>query len=143
MPQKNWSQRIWANLPVKSPGRTRAFYKALGFKLNKGFDGGEMLASFIVGKDEFVIHFFAEKAFKTSAGGEVSNAKKGAEILFTFGVATKKEVDKWAGKVLKAGGKLFQKPVELDGWMYSCGFMDLDGHRWNILYQDTKKQPNK
>jgi uncharacterized protein len=132
MAQKDWSQRVWANLPVKDTARTRTFYKALGFKINKGYDGGDMLTSFIIGKDGFVIHFFAEKHLKQAVGGVISNAKKGAEIIFTFGVSAKKEVDKWAGKVVKAGGKVFQKPVELNG-MYSCGFMDPDGHRWNIL----------
>ena len=92
-----------------------------------------MLASIVVGKDGFVIHFFAEKHFKKAVGGKVSNAKNGAEIIFTFGVATKKEVDKWADKVIKAGGKVFQNPTEIDGGLYTCGFMDLDGHRWNIL----------
>jgi len=84
MPRKNWSQRVWANLPVKNTERTRAFYKALGFKKNKGYDGGKTLASFIVGTDQFVIHFFAENIFKRSAVGNVVNARTGAEIIFTF-----------------------------------------------------------
>ena len=31
--------------------------------------------------------------------------------------------------------KSFTHLEDLDG-MYGCGFCDLDGHRWNILYMD-------
>ena len=34
-------------------------------------------------------------------------------------------------------------PVESQGWMYACGFEDLDGHRWVMLYMDMSKMPGK
>jgi predicted lactoylglutathione lyase len=37
---------------------------------------------------------------------------------------------------------LFAKPAENQGWMYGCGFFDLDGHRWNILFMDYDKLKN-
>lgn len=48
-----------------------------------------------------------------------------------------------ATKAVKAGGKVFAEPGAKDGWMYGCGFSDLDGHRWNSLYMDMSKMPKK
>ena len=44
--------------------------------------------------------------------------------------------------VVKAGGKIYAKAGNTDGWMYGFGFADLDGHRWNMLYMDVTKIPN-
>ncbi len=46
-------------------------------------------------------------------------------------------------KVEFAGGSIFGKPSEIDGWMYGAGFADLDGHRWNLLYMDESKMPKR
>lgn len=137
------AKQIWANLAVENVELTRKFYKALGFKLNKGYDNGNELASFIIGDDKFVVHFFPAKAFQKAANNNIANANKATEILFTLSAASRKEVDKWVDKVTDAGGKIFMKPTEMEGWMYSCGFADLDGHRWNVLYRDKRKQSKK
>ena len=48
-----------------------------------------------------------------------------------------------AKKAEAAGATVFCKPQESQGWMYSCGLVDLDGHRWNVLYMDPSKMPSK
>lgn len=53
------------------------------------------------------------------------------------------EVDEIARKALDAGANLFANPGYKDGWMYGCGFADLDGHRWNILFMEMSKLPQK
>ncbi|MFD0677987.1 MULTISPECIES: VOC family protein [unclassified Paenibacillus] len=45
--------------------------------------------------------------------------------------------------VAEAGGTIFSKPTEHQGWMYGCGSADLDGHRWNMLYMDMSKLSKK
>jgi hypothetical protein len=37
--------------------------------------------------------------------------------------------------------KAVEAPGYKDSWMYGCGFTDLDGHRWNVLYMDMSKMP--
>lgn len=42
---------------------------------------------------------------------------------------------------MEKGGILFANPEYKEGWMYGCGFSELDGPRWNILYMDMTKMP--
>lgn len=130
------TKHVWANLSVKDVEQTRAFYKALGFKING--DGGDRdeLASFLVGDNDFVVHFFAAKRFEKSINGEIADLKQGNEGMFTLSADSKEEVDEWAKEVRKAGGTLFGEPqavMDSDKW-YGCGFADLDGHKWNVFY---------
>lgn len=61
--------------------------------------------------------------------------------LFSFGANSFEEVDEYARKAVAAGGEMYAKPGCKDGWMYGCGFIDLDGHRWNPLFMDMSKLP--
>ena len=60
-------------------------------------------------------------------------------MLISIDAETKEEVNEMATKVVNAGGNVFSKPSEIQGWMYGCAFADIDGHRWNILYMDINK----
>jgi len=61
--------------------------------------------------------------------------------LFSIGAENREEVDEMAEKVVKAGGTIYAEAEDNDSWMYGCGFADLDGHRWNVLYMDMSKMP--
>ncbi|MGO4495213.1 VOC family protein [Paenibacillus sp. 2RAB27] len=50
-----------------------------------------------------------------------------SEVIFSIGAESRKEVDTFIQKVEFAGGSIFGKPSEIDGWMYGAGFADLDG----------------
>lgn len=126
--------QIWANLPVQDTERTRKFYTDLGFRLNKERDNGDQLASFKVGEDDLVIHFFQEVMFKRASGGEAADLNQGNELLITISAKSREEVDEWASKVKGAGGTLFSEPAEIQGGWYGCGFADPDGHKWNVFY---------
>ncbi|MEX0723572.1 MAG: VOC family protein [Gracilimonas sp.] len=128
------NRQVWANLPVKDVEKIREFYTSLGFKINGGRES-KQLASFLVGKDDFVIHFFQKEMFEQSSGGEAADLDKGNEIMFTIGANSREEVVTWAEQVLKAGGTIFSEPAEIgsNGW-YGCGFADPEGHKWNIFY---------
>lgn len=130
------TKQIWANLSVKDVEQTRAFYKALGFKIN-GPHNTKELASFLVGEDDFVVHFFAEEILKSPTrgmNGEIADLKQGNEVIFTLSAESKEEVDEWAKEVEKAGGTVFIEPQTIMVKYYNCGFADLDGHKWNVFY---------
>ena len=63
--------------------------------------------------------------------------------MISIDAQSRLEVDETALKVIEAGGTIFAKPAENQGWMYGCGFQDLDGHRWNVLYMDLNKLPEQ
>jgi predicted lactoylglutathione lyase len=126
--------KLWANFAVKDVAKTWGFYNKLGFKLNNGFDNGKDLASFLIGDDDFVVHFFPEDSFKQAISGEVADLTKGNEIIFTLWADSKEEADVWADEVRAAGGTIFIEPAEFGKGYYGFGFSDPDGHKWNVFH---------
>ena len=132
---------MWLNFPVRDLGKTKEFFSRIGFSLNEQHTcGGEMIC-FSVGEKKMTVAFFAAETFRNFTKSEVSDASKVAEVLISFDAASREEVDETARKVFEAGGAIFSEPAEIQSWIYGCGFADLDGHRWNVLYMDSSKMP--
>lgn len=134
------TKEMWLNFPVRDLGKTKEFFSRIGFSLNEQHTSGEM-ACFSVGEKKMTVAFFAAETFRNFTKSEISDASKAAEVLISFDATSREEVDEMARKVFEAGGAIFSEPVEIQGWMYGCGFADLDGHRWNVLYMDSSKMP--
>ena len=126
-------KKIWANLSVIDVERTRKFYDAIGFKRNAGHDGGAELASFVIGDDDFVVHFFAIDVLKRFMGN-IADLTLGNEIIFTLYAESRNEADAWAEEVRNAGGTLFGDPAEFGEGYYGFTFADPDGHKWNVFH---------
>jgi len=135
------SNDIWLNLPVKNVQKSAEFFKKIGFTLNSGFPVSDDSASFMIGDKQIVLMLFAEASFERFTQTKTADTKAGSEVLFSIGAKTKEEVDNYAKNAEAAGGTVFGKPSDNAGWMYGCGFTDLDGHRWNALYMDMSKMP--
>ena len=84
---------------------------------------------------------FTETVFEGFVQNKITDTKTSSEILISIDAQSREEVDEMAQKVSEAGGIVFAQPAENQGWMYGCGFEDLDGHRWNVLYMDLSKLP--
>ncbi len=137
------NNELWLNLSSKDLNRAKDFFVKLGFTMNEKHSASHMLSMF-VGNKNLVVNFFEESLFKTFIGGQaITNTNQSNEILFSIGADSPAAVDELAQKVVSAGGTLYAKPGYKDGWMYGCGFTDLDGHRWNILYMDMTKMPRQ
>jgi uncharacterized protein len=134
-------KKLWINLPVKDVAKSRAFYTAIGFKLNEQYGNGEHSASILVGEDNVNLMLFPEAQFKQFTRHEMIDTAKGSEVLFSFDAESPKELDEIMSKVEAAGGSIFAKAGWNQGWMYGSGFCDPDGHRWNILHMDFEKMP--
>lgn len=130
---------FWLNLPVANIQKSKAFFKAIGFKPNPMHEEADHLASFLIGEKELVMMLFPEETFKSFTQNGLVNTEKATEVLLNIDAESKKEVDDMAKAVEKAGGALFAEPAESEGWMYGMGFKDLDGHRWSVLYMDVEK----
>ena len=128
------AQMIWANFSVKDANRTRKFYTQLGFTPNKQ-NNDPKLASFLFGKNDFVIHFFEQ-------GSKIdeyltSGSKTNSEIIFTLSAETEAEVKEWAKKVKEAGGNILQDVRRDENNYYGFAFADPDGHKFNVLLMDN------
>ncbi len=125
---------IWANFSVKDAKRTNQFYTQLGFTPNKQ-NNDPKLASFLFGKNDFVIHFFEQ-------GSKIdeyltSSSKTNSEIIFTLSAETEAEVKEWAKKVKEAGGNILQDVLRDENNYYGFAFADPDGHKFNVLLMDN------
>jgi len=128
------AQMIWANFSVKDANRTRKFYTQLGFTPNKQ-NNDPKLASFLFGKNDFVIHFFEE-------GSQIDEyltpgSRTSSEIIFTLSAETETEVKDFADKIKNAGGNILQKVRRDENNYYGFVFADPDGHKFNVLLMDN------
>ena len=135
------TNQLWLNLPVKNIERSKEFFSKLGFSFNTQHGNSPVSASLVIGKN--VVMLFEETSFKAFTKTDITDTSKTNEILISIDAESKEETDALAKKVEQAGGTIYGKPGEKDGWMYGFGFVDLDGHRWNVLYMDMSKMPNK
>jgi predicted lactoylglutathione lyase len=130
---------FWLNLASKDLKKAKEFFMKLGFTMNDRHAGPHMVSMFI-GQNKVILNLFDEKLFQGFIGGHpITNTSQSNEVLFSIGAKSPSEVDAFAKNAVEAGGKLYGQPGYKDGWMYGCGFTDLDGHRWNILYMDMSK----
>ncbi|KAA8745697.1 VOC family protein [Paenibacillus sp. UASWS1643] len=130
------SQKIWMNLPVKDVVKSTAFFNEIGFH---GENVGSERAQLVIGSTTILL--FPDATFEKFTGAKTADTSHSAEVIFSIGADSREEVDAFIEKVELAGGTIFGKPGEKDGWMYGAGFADLDGHRWNLLYMDESKMP--
>lgn len=137
-------REFWINLPVKDVKKSKEFFLAIGFTPNMRHGNSEESTSFMIGSKNVVMMLFKESTFEKFACNKHADTKLGTEVLLSYDAESREEVDEMAKKAKKAGGTVFAEPTDIQGWMYGCGFTDLDGHRWNVLYMDmpTAKTTN-
>ena len=137
------TKEIWLNLPVKDINRSKAFFTALGFSFDPRHGDSDQAAGMIIGEKKMMVMLFNEANFMNFTGHGIADTSKGNELLISFDAESREEVDELARKAEAAGGTIFGKPAEHQGWMYGCGFVDPDGHRWNALFMDMSKLPKQ
>ncbi len=135
------AQDVWINLPVKDLAKSVSFYTEIGFAPKPGRGNSANSASFTIGEKKVVLMLFTESVFSGFTNNPLSDATKGTEVLFSIGADSRTQVDDLALRARAAGGKVFSEPRESNGFMYGCGLVDPDGHRWNALYMDFGNMP--
>lgn len=135
------TKQIWLNLPVKDVAKAKDFFWKIGFSFNEQHDTPSSTCM-IVGEGHFVVMLFEEMLFSSFSKNGITDTNSSSEVLISIDAESREEVDELAEKVKEAGGNVFAPPAESQGWMYGCGFADLDGHRWNVLFMDFSKLPD-
>ena len=126
-------KKIWSNLAVSDLERTTKFYTELGFKFN---GNSKELTSFLIGEDDFVMHFFLKNVLETNTKIEIADSPNSNEVIFTLSAESKDEVNNWAKEVERAGGKIISEPEEFGKGYYGFVFADPDGHKFNVFYME-------
>jgi hypothetical protein len=125
--------QIFVNLPVKDLNRSVEFFTKLGFTFNPQFTD-ENATCMIVGENIFVM-LLVEKFFKTFIKKEIADATKSAEVIIALSSDSREQVDSLVNKAIQAGATTPTDKQD-QGFMYSWGFQDLDGHLWETVYMD-------
>lgn len=136
-------KEIWINLPVKDVEKSKKFFTEIGFTLNTEHGDNDEMACLQAGEKSLTVMLFAENTFKDFSKNELTDTHQSTEVLISYGAESREEIDESARKVSDAGGRIFSEPAEIQGWMYGFAFADLDGHRWNQLFMDMSKIPEK
>ncbi|CAM3686905.1 VOC family protein [Marinicrinis lubricantis] len=131
---------IFVNLPVKDLQQTKEFFKAIGFEFNPQFTDEN--AACLVINDNIFAMLLTEPFFKGFMKKEVCNTSSHAEVIIALSAESREQVDEWADRALKAGGKQASDPAD-HGFMYTRSFEDLDGHIWEISYMDMSAVPQE
>ncbi|MGC2235114.1 MAG: VOC family protein [Pyrinomonadaceae bacterium] len=132
------TKELWINLPVKDVKKSKEFFTRIGFTPEEAHETADMTCV-KVGEKNIAVLLFAEETLKGFMKNEISDTRNGSEMMISFDAESREEVDETAKKVSDAGGNVFSEPAEIQGWMYGFAFVDLDGHRWNMLYMDFSK----
>jgi predicted lactoylglutathione lyase len=134
------TKQIWLNLPVKDAMKSKDFFSKIGFTFLEERTTPDS-ACMLVGEGNFVIMLFAEGMFQNFIQHQITDTSQSSEFLISIDAESSEEVDAIAQNAKAAGGIVFAEPADNQGWMYGCGFCDLDGHRWNVLHMDFSKMP--
>lgn len=128
---------IFVNLPIADVGRARAFYTALGFRVNEQYSGDTSLCLAI--EENIYVMLLAREYFGTFTPKAVSDARESTEVLVCLSCESRAEVDELVAKAVAAGGRI-PRPVQDLGFMYGHAFEDLDGHIWELAYMEPNGQ---
>lgn len=127
-------REYWINLPVQDLTRAKGFFTDLGLTIDNDPSAPPDMAALRIGSNAMPIMLVQEERFRSFTG--VDAVHSGRELIITIGVDSKSEVDAFIHRVEAAGGQVFGEPSG-DDRMYGAGFVDLDGHRWNLLYMGS------
>ena len=130
--------KIFVNLPVKDLNKSVEFFTKLGYQFNPQFTD-ETATCMIVAGDIFVM-LLTHPKFKEFTPHPICDATKSTEVLICQSCDSKAAVDDLVRKALAAGGKTHAEPKDY-GFMYQHGYMDLDGHIWELIHMDPAAVP--
>jgi uncharacterized protein len=126
-------RELWINLIVKDLQASKPFYQQLGFVFNPRFEQTIEVASLLFNDKSLSVMLFEETFFHGKLPKGLSANTEQKDTLLSISADSVEDADLLVEKAIQAGGKKLSDPA-WSGQMYNTGFIDLDGHWWNILY---------
>ena len=132
------ARQIFVNLAISDMARSRAFFESLGFAFNPQFSN-EQGACMVIADNIFAM-LLVKPFFKTFVDTDIADATKVIEVLTCLSCDSREEVDALVKKAVAGGGKAHRQPQD-HGFMYGHGFVDPDGHVWELVYMVPNAAP--
>ena len=132
------ARNLYVTLPIKDLQRSVDFFTAIGFAFDQQF-ASENGAALVI-NDNTSVMLATEAFFSTLTKVPITDARKATEALLALSLDSRAEVDDLVRKAVAAGAAAGHDPEDL-GFMYSSGFVDLDGHQWGVFHMDMSQAP--
>ena len=123
---------IFLSLPVGDLPTARAFYEALGFRINE-YSSDERTASVVV-DENIVVTLQTRDRFTELAGAEAGDPARPTSVP-CLTVSDRGEVDDLVSRAVAAGGSE-RGPARDEEARYTGSFTDPDGHVWQLMWMD-------
>ena len=120
---------IFVTLPVRDLSAARAFYEALGLRIEENFSDEHSAA--VVVDATITVRLMTREAFAGLVPGQVGNPAAGTTVVNVLAVDSRAEVDDLVSRAASAGGTS-SPPVTEDEASYTGSFTDPDGHVWHV-----------
>jgi hypothetical protein len=127
------TRQVFVNLPVRDLERSKAFFVALGFRINLQFTGDN--AACVVISDTIYVMLLVPSHFAQFTPKTIADASTSTEVLVALSCASADEVKSLCTTAFAHGGRQFREPHDL-GFLFQWAFEDPDGHIWELLWMD-------
>ena len=125
---------IWLNIYAKDVQKLADFYQAIGFQMNPNFKATSNEAS-IVFDHQLVLMIFKDGFFQSVIPTPIVTPKlQSPSVLFSIELPSIDIAENMVQKAIQYGGKDLEvsSRAKQKGF-YNTGFIDPEGHLWNIL----------
>ena len=131
------TKRIFISLPVADVSAATAFYEAIGCTRNPAFSN-EAAAS-MAWSDAITFNLIGHDLYRTLTAKPPADAKTTGGPLFALALESREAVDAFAAAAITAGGREVHA-AEDEGFLYSRGVEDPDGHGFGPFWMDPNAQ---
>ncbi len=133
------AQKLFINLPVTDVAASVAFYEAIGMTRDPAFPSGEHGAA-MNWSDTVCFMLSSRSAFGALTSKPIADTRATVANLFALAMDSRDAVDAIFKAALDHGGREVHG-VEDEGFMYSVGFEDPDGHGFGPFHFDGTVVP--
>jgi predicted lactoylglutathione lyase len=131
---------FYANFPVSDVERSKAFFTALGWKLNEQATD-DNVACFVLDDDKYLMAL--RRDYYASLGDgtkEVGDPSTTSLVTFAFDFPSREAVDEFVDRAEAAGATV--GPRDDYGFMYQRQFDDPDGNHFAPFWMDPEGPPS-
>jgi predicted lactoylglutathione lyase len=121
---------IFLNMPVANVAKSREFFAGLGFSFNEQFSGEDSVCLIIGPNNQAML---SNKAKFGSFIDKPIADKSVNEVIISLECESAQIVTSLSEKAFALGARRVNDPED-QGFMFSWGFEDLDGHLWDLFW---------
>lgn len=130
---------IFINLPVRDLPKAKAFYTALGARLNPQFS--DETAACMVFSQTIHVMLLTHAKWASFTSKPIADSHQVGQMMLALTCDSREAVNRMAAAAAGAGGVADSNPVQDHGFMFVRSFEDPDGHVWEAFWMDSKAMP--